>query len=100
MFLLFPSTRSAAPRCAGSFFKPALRAGLAHHAKPGAMLAGLGLLFASVLGLQAQSSVILGWNALTNSGVTGYRIYRGTASQSYTTSTDVGNVTQFTVPGL
>src|SRR5689334_14218482 len=45
-------------------------------------------------------TVTLGWNASTSSGVTGYRLYRGTTSGSYNSMTNVGNVTQATVLGL
>src|SRR5215471_18667931 len=45
-------------------------------------------------------SVTLGWNAVTNAPVSGYRVYCGTASQTYTTTYDAGNSTQMTVSGL
>jgi hypothetical protein len=44
------------------------------------------------------ASVTLGWDAAT--GVSGYKLHRGTASGSYTTSVDVGNVTSYTLSDL
>lgn len=51
------------------------------------------------LGAWAQS-VTLAWNASTSVGVTGYRIYRGGTSHSYSSVTNVGNVTQATIGAL
>ncbi len=42
----------------------------------------------------------LNWDASTSSGVTGYKLYYGTASGSYSQSMDVGNATSYTVSGL
>ncbi len=56
---------------------------------------------ASVLHPSARAeaaSVTLGWDAAT--GVSGYKIHRGTASGSYTTSIDVGNRTSYTLSDL
>ncbi len=44
------------------------------------------------------ASLTLGWDAAT--GVSGYKIHRGTASGSYTTSVNVGNQTSYTVSDL
>ncbi|OPY02994.1 MAG: Fibronectin type III domain protein [Syntrophorhabdus sp. PtaB.Bin047] len=44
------------------------------------------------------AGVTLGWDA--SAGVSGYKIYRGTASGSYTTSVDVGNTTSYTLSDL
>jgi hypothetical protein len=62
----------------------------------------LGLALLGVFGgaaLLAQSSVTLAWNASTN-GVTGYRVYQGTASGVYTKSVLTPNVTQTTISNL
>ncbi|HAA03994.1 MAG TPA: hypothetical protein DCE18_11535, partial [Syntrophobacteraceae bacterium] len=46
------------------------------------------------------ASVTLAWDANTQTGVTGYKIYWGTSSGNYPDSKDVGNVTTYTVTGL
>jgi hypothetical protein len=43
---------------------------------------------------------VLTWDRSTSTGVSGYRIYYGTASGSYTNSLAVGNVTNQTILGL
>jgi hypothetical protein len=45
----------------------------------------------------ASSSVPLAWDPSADPTVVGYKIYYGTASQNYTSSIDVGNVTNATV---
>jgi len=50
--------------------------------------------------LPIPASVNLKWNRSPSSEVTGYRIYYGAASRSYSTSIMVGNVTNNTVLGL
>ena len=45
-------------------------------------------------------NLTLAWNASTSSGVTGYKLSYGTASNNYTNTIDVGNVTRFQVTGL
>ncbi len=50
--------------------------------------------------LFATGSVTLAWDASPDASVTGYRIYYGAASLSYTNSTTVGNVTNATLTGL
>jgi hypothetical protein len=40
------------------------------------------------------------WNPHPESRVTGYKIYYGKASRTYTSSVDVGSVTQYTLRGL
>jgi hypothetical protein len=46
------------------------------------------------------ASVTLTWNANGESDLQGYRVYYGTSSRNYTTNTDVGNVSSYTVSGL
>jgi hypothetical protein len=54
---------------------------------------------AAFCGFAAQAqTVTLGWNASTSVGVTGYRLYWGGASHSYTSNTNAGLLTQTTVP--
>lgn len=62
-----------------------------------------GVLFCALLHTSAQArpySLTLGWNASTSPGITGYRVYYGTASGNYTNSLTVANVTTATVSGL
>jgi fibronectin type 3 domain-containing protein len=46
------------------------------------------------------ASVTLIWSANGESDLQGYRVYYGTSSRNYTTNTDVGKVTSYTVNGL
>ena len=48
----------------------------------------------------AQASAALAWNPVLGSGATGYALYYGTASHSYTRRLDAGTATQATVTGL
>lgn len=48
----------------------------------------------------AGQSVALTWNPSTNSNVTGYNVYYGVASNTYTNMTHYGNVTNTTISGL
>ena len=57
--------------------------------------AHLGLLAAASVG-----SVSLAWDASTQPGLTGYKIYYGTASRTYGPPVTIGNQTQYTVTGL
>jgi hypothetical protein len=50
--------------------------------------------------LPGAYSVTLAWDRSPDSSVTGYRIYYGTASGSYSNNLAVGNVATYTVPGL
>ena len=45
-------------------------------------------------------SINLAWVASASSDVGGYKLYYGQASQNYTASVDVGNVTSYTITGL
>ncbi len=59
----------------------------------------LGLLCFHQAPLLAQS-VILTWSPSADPAVTGYKIYSGTVSHSYTNEVTVGNVTNTTISGL
>ena len=48
----------------------------------------------------ATVGVPLVWNPSKDADVAGYKIYYGTASHAYTSSVDVGNVTNATITGL
>ena len=48
----------------------------------------------------AAQSVTLEWNPSTDPSVTGYNLYYGAASRTYTNKIDVGNSTNVTVNGL
>src|SRR5262249_23638689 len=63
------------------------------------LLASFAAMVGACLPVRAQS-VTLAWNASSSVGVTGYRIYWGGASRTYSSATNVGNVTQATVFGL
>jgi hypothetical protein len=62
------------------------------------------LLFNSVQALGATppagQSVILTWNPNTNSYVTGYNVYYGVASNTYTNMINAGNATNVTIPDV
>jgi hypothetical protein len=55
--------------------------------------------FGSQLASAVQSAA-LGWTASPDPRTTGYVVVYGTVSGAYTQSTNVGNVTQATIPGL
>ena len=46
------------------------------------------------------AQVTLAWDANTDPGVAGYKLYYGTASRTYGTPVDVGKVTQYTLTGI
>lgn len=46
------------------------------------------------------SSVPLAWDASTSSNISGYKVYYGNASRSYSTIKTIGNQTTYTVDGL
>lgn len=48
----------------------------------------------------AISTVTLAWNPSADTNVTGYFMYRGVASHTYTNKVDAGNVTLLTVTGI
>lgn len=51
-------------------------------------------------GCTSENTATLVWDAVVDPGLTGYRIYYGTASGIYAQSIDVENVTTGTVAGL
>ena len=65
---------------------------------------GFEIVVCIIVGLIASNAmaaqVTLAWDPNTESDLAGYRVHYGTASGSYTSHTDVHNVTSFTVTGL
>ena len=54
-----------------------------------------------VFAAAAQAAqVTLAWNANTETNISGYKVYYGTASRDYDWSIDAGRVTTYTVPNL
>lgn len=62
-----------------------------------AILAALG---APVLALGGTQSITLTWDPSSDLTVTGYNIYHGVTSRTYTNMVDAGNVTSVTIAGL
>jgi len=62
-------------------------------------LFALAILFAAVRHASA-GTVSLAWDPVSATDLAGYRVYYGTAPGTYTSSVDVGNVTQTTISGL
>ncbi len=60
---------------------------------------GIGLLLTMTTGV-AAASVSLAWDPSAGPDVTGYRLYQGSASGTYTNVVDVGNATNAMVPNL
>jgi len=60
------------------------------------LLLHFGLLTGSIL----AADVTLAWDPVTSSGLTGYKLYYGSSSRSYSNSLNVGNATTYTVSGL
>lgn len=60
----------------------------------------LGLVFFFKIDASYAGGVTLSWNAVTASGLSGYRLHYGTSPRSYGTTVGVGNVTSYTVTGL
>lgn len=58
------------------------------------------LLAAGLASAQTQTSVSLAWDPCSGSGIAGYRVYWGSASHTYTNTTDVGNAAKATLSGL
>ncbi|MDZ4733692.1 MAG: fibronectin type III domain-containing protein [Nitrospirota bacterium] len=47
-----------------------------------------------------STTATLSWNPVTSTNMAGYKVYMGTASGVYGTSTDVGNATSYTLNNL
>lgn len=58
------------------------------------------VIFVMPMSLLATQSLMLYWDPSSGTGISGYKIYYGTASHQYDSTVAVGNVTQATVPGL
>jgi hypothetical protein len=63
-------------------------------------LGGLLILAVLITSVQAAGSVTLAWNRSTNTIVTGYKVYYGGASGTYTNMVNAGSATNATVSGL
>jgi fibronectin type III domain protein len=48
----------------------------------------------------SSSTATLTWNPDTSTNLAGYTVYQGTASGMYSSSTNIGIVTSYTVPNL
>lgn len=46
------------------------------------------------------TDVTLSWDPKTDAGLSGYKLYYGTASRTYSTQINAGNITTYTVTGL
>jgi Fibronectin type III domain len=68
--------------------------------RPSGILAGILLLVLMQNPIQADQSVILGWQPSSDPNVVGYRIYYGTTSHNYTSKVSIGNLTSVTIEGL
>jgi hypothetical protein len=49
---------------------------------------------------QTSSTVTLAWNRSSSAGVSGYRVYYGVSSRTYTNHVDAGSATNSTISGL
>src|SRR5512136_2035043 len=65
-----------------------------------AALGGILLFPVSTTHCEALSSVTLAWNSSSDPAVTGYHVYYGCKSATYTNQLSVGNATSNTVPNL
>jgi hypothetical protein len=63
-------------------------------------IVALFLLLGTSAWLHATTSITLTWPANTDPSIEGYNVYYGTNSGKYTTSTDVGNVTNAVIANL
>ncbi len=54
----------------------------------------------SASAVSGVQSVVVSWNASTNAGVAGYKVYFGPSSRNYTTTVDTGSSTNYTITGL
>ena len=64
------------------------------------VLTALAAVGAGLPGDLGAASVSLAWNANTESNITGYNVYYGTVSKTYTSKVNVGNFTSATLSGL
>jgi len=64
------------------------------------LVVAIALLLGAGIGTAAAGQVTLAWDANTEPDLSGYRIYYGTASGTYGTPINVGNVLTYTVTGL
>jgi PKD repeat protein len=60
----------------------------------------LGFAFFLSFNLALAGDINLAWDASPSDGVAGYKLFYGSASNSYQTSIDVGNVTSYQIAGL
>ena len=76
--------------------------GRVERARTRALASVLGIIGLAVLSSQSASaeSVTLAWNPSVTPGVTGYNLYYGTSSHSYSASVAAGSATNATVSGL
>jgi hypothetical protein len=58
------------------------------------------LLLLCSAGQLSAANVSLAWDASTSTGITGYKVYVGTASKTYSSPITIGNLTTYTVTGL
>ena len=65
----------------------------------GLVVSGLLSLFAQMTAM-ASPSVTLSWNQVADPNVTGYHVYYGTTSHSYTSMVDAGNTNSVVISGL
>lgn len=63
-------------------------------------VAGLVFLILIAGNTALADTVTLAWDANTDAGLAGYKVYYGTASRNYSTVIDVANVTTYAVTGL
>jgi VCBS repeat-containing protein len=84
------------------------RSTLSHQGNGLRSLGKILLTFASVLLISLiywplgaySAQVTLAWDATTDAGLAGYKVYYGASSGDYAAGTDVGNQTSYTVQGL
>lgn len=75
--------------------------------KPLQVFSTFGFITLAALGLQASSALALGvhsaklgWDAVPETNIQGYKVYIGTVSQQYTQILDAGTINNLTVPNL
>jgi hypothetical protein len=90
---IYVTSRSTGEPVSGSSFQTLLL-------KSAILWLALVLMFPAIASAGYSDEVTLAWDANTETGIVGYKLHYGTASGVYTTTIDVGNVTQYTVGGL